>query len=375
MSKRIKLTNCNKYTIVDDMDYVFLMQWQWYATAFGHVVRSGYDKTHVFMHRVLCQPPANMVVDHVDRDPLNNQKGNLRIVSQSLNARNTTPAYNQTSPFKGVSLTSNRWQAKITINDQPVVIGRYLTQREAAIAYNRVARKLFGDNNYMNDVSILSPESDPPLETRYSSSSYIGVHKNETAYVAQICDDLNKLSLGSYQREARAAMAYDDYVILNNLDRPINFPLRREGVLKNGPMRLRPEELTGAFFNKKLNKWQAYVGIGKSKTKHLGLFPDAYYAARVRDAYVREHDLGYPLNFRYGPVESFADLVAPYLPKKKEGFTGVYQRVNGQWYADIKIKGKTKNLGTFGNESEAALARDAFIKTNGLSHALNFPDQ
>jgi group I intron endonuclease len=63
-----------------------------------------------------------------------------------------------------------------------------------------------------------------------SSSKYFGVcikNNNNKPYVYWICSfyvDGEKVRLGMYKRELDAALAYDDYVRKNSLDRPLNFP-------------------------------------------------------------------------------------------------------------------------------------------------------
>ncbi|MGL5315684.1 MAG: HNH endonuclease [Peptostreptococcaceae bacterium] len=70
------------------------------------------------LHRLIMNPPDDMVVDHIDRNPLNNRKGNLRICTTEENNRNTSISKRNNSGLKGVHYDSerNRWVASIYFN-------------------------------------------------------------------------------------------------------------------------------------------------------------------------------------------------------------------------------------------------------------------
>ena len=57
-------------------------------------------------------PPKNFVIDHIDHNPLNNQKSNLRICSRAQNCMNQLPQKIQkSSKYKGVCWDKqmNKW--------------------------------------------------------------------------------------------------------------------------------------------------------------------------------------------------------------------------------------------------------------------------
>lgn len=87
--------------IVDDEDYDRISQFKWradfrslqYVRAKRCVFRDGSYRTILMHHQVLNVIPISLngkVVDHINRNPLDNRKENLRIVSQSRNLRNTS---------------------------------------------------------------------------------------------------------------------------------------------------------------------------------------------------------------------------------------------------------------------------------------------
>jgi len=65
---------------------------------------------------------------------------------------NTGSRKNSRSQYKGVSWWApvNRWRARITIDRKVVTIGRFLTELEAAAAYDRLASEHHGEYAKLN---------------------------------------------------------------------------------------------------------------------------------------------------------------------------------------------------------------------------------
>lgn len=108
-----------------------------------------------YVHRLILKcTDKDIHVDHIDFNPLNNSKTNLRLLpallNQKLQPRKKT--INSTSTYKGVCLDSwavsqnlkKKWIARIKVNRKGINLGRYLTEIEAAIAYNKAALYYFG---------------------------------------------------------------------------------------------------------------------------------------------------------------------------------------------------------------------------------------
>jgi hypothetical protein len=92
-----------------------------------------------------CYPPEGMEVDHINRDPSDNRKENLRLATHRQNLYNST--YPNQWGCKGVTLdvARNKWRAQIRIDGRKVNLGRYETFEEAAEAYRKAATELHGE--------------------------------------------------------------------------------------------------------------------------------------------------------------------------------------------------------------------------------------
>jgi hypothetical protein len=101
--------------------------------------------------------PINKVIDHINRNPLDNHKSNLRICSQRQNVVNSKKKEGCVSKYKGVSWDismkrKKRWYAACEYNNKQIKIGRFATEIEAALAYNKKAKELWGEYVTINNV-------------------------------------------------------------------------------------------------------------------------------------------------------------------------------------------------------------------------------
>jgi len=96
--------------------------------------------TAIRLHRLLCDAPIGMVVDHINHDTLDNRKSvNLRVVTNAHNKQNVRSYKNSTSQYRGVNWNkrAKKWQAKFHTNGKQVFLGSFDCELEAA----RVARE------------------------------------------------------------------------------------------------------------------------------------------------------------------------------------------------------------------------------------------
>jgi len=152
--RHIALTR-GKYAIVDAADYEWLSPHKWFATGdesrgFYAARRDG-DKV-VLMHRAIMNAPEGTVVDHINHNSLNNRRTNLRLCTQKQNSRSARPSRRATSRFKGVYFCrrTGKWLATIGYEGKTIHLGSFDDEIEAAKAYDRKARELFGEFAYLN---------------------------------------------------------------------------------------------------------------------------------------------------------------------------------------------------------------------------------
>lgn len=114
-------------------------------------------KQKVYLHRfILGLPPGRYPeVDHLNGDGLDNRKLNLRAATSGQNSANQR-VRNQirpkTSRFKGVSWHTPRekWVASITCAGKRRHLGLFVSEIDAARAYDKAAKDMFGEYAKLN---------------------------------------------------------------------------------------------------------------------------------------------------------------------------------------------------------------------------------
>jgi len=131
--------------IVDAADYPLVSDRTWSLTKAGYVttvISQGDGSCRwVLLHRRIMGESASLV-DHIDRDRLNNRRSNLRLATRQGNSANS-----RTKRFlpKGVYRKYLKYRAMITVNYKSIGLGSFATVEEAAIAYDRAAKHHFGE--------------------------------------------------------------------------------------------------------------------------------------------------------------------------------------------------------------------------------------
>lgn len=151
--KYIPLTK-GKQAIVDDewFPILYLFNWHYQEESKGGYARKmitidGKQKP-LWMHRLIANCPQGMFVDHINHNKLDNRRENLRLVTVRENGMNREVSKTNKSGIKGVSYFRKRWRAIIGRK----LIGYFDTKEEAAKAYNKAAKNLFGDYAKLNKV-------------------------------------------------------------------------------------------------------------------------------------------------------------------------------------------------------------------------------
>jgi hypothetical protein len=97
--------------------------------------------------------PEGMVVDHINHNGLDNRKVNMRLATRAENARYSRKTKNKFhSDYKGVYYIKRvkRWRARITFEGKTMYVGEFKDEKSAGKAYDRAAKKYFGEFACLN---------------------------------------------------------------------------------------------------------------------------------------------------------------------------------------------------------------------------------
>lgn len=149
MAKKIELSS-GYSTLVDDEDFESLSNFKWHYSA-GYASRT--DRTSgkaraVKMHRAIMGLSFGdvRVIDHINGDPLDNRKDNLRVCTNAENMRNQKLYANTVSGLKGVYRRRNgTWRAQIQVDGKRKCLGYFKTAEEGHQAYVVAAKELHGE--------------------------------------------------------------------------------------------------------------------------------------------------------------------------------------------------------------------------------------
>lgn len=154
--------------LVDDSDFDWAVQYKWSIAGAGYAVRQKYigrvdgkeKYKKIYMHRELLglKEGDGIECDHINRVKTDNRRSNLRIATRLTNNANRPPREGSASKYKGVRKSSKTcvkpWMASMSVDNKEVVLGRFWTEEEAAVAYNDAAAKRYGDFAYLNEIPV-----------------------------------------------------------------------------------------------------------------------------------------------------------------------------------------------------------------------------
>ncbi len=138
--------------VIDAEDIPLVSQRHWYKKSDQNYIISdskdgGRLIQRIRLHRFLMGLSENdeRVVDHINRNPMDCRKSNMRIATQSQNCLNKSIRSDNNTGYIGVSKNSGKYEADIWIAGQYIRLGRANEPKICAQMYNHAAKLLFGE--------------------------------------------------------------------------------------------------------------------------------------------------------------------------------------------------------------------------------------
>jgi hypothetical protein len=137
--------------IIDECDYDLIKSRGWcvsradkqlYVKAKG---KKG-EPSSLLLHRLIMNAGHGQIVDHIDRNGLNNSRSNLRFCTHSQNHLNADISKANTSGFQGVTLykRTGRWVAQVHVKGKHIHLGYFDDPKKAEDAYLIARRAILG---------------------------------------------------------------------------------------------------------------------------------------------------------------------------------------------------------------------------------------
>ena len=138
-------------TIFNNEDREKIEKLKWGILSNGYVVGSyKNERKRIYLHIHILGKMNGFITDHINRNPLDNRKENLRFATKSQNSMNTVLDY---SKSRGVSYIRGlkKWRAYIGLNGKQIWLGSYKNKDEAVKARQKGEIKYFGEfNSYIS---------------------------------------------------------------------------------------------------------------------------------------------------------------------------------------------------------------------------------
>ena len=142
-------SNTNKEFYFDLEDYEKIKDYCWIeevgTTGYSSIrARVPGENRIVIMHWIIL---GEKWYDHINRNPFDNKKENLRKATRAENNRNCSISKNNTSGIIGVSWnkTNNSWRVRITVDRQTIEVGSFLNKEDAIVARLKAELLYFGE--------------------------------------------------------------------------------------------------------------------------------------------------------------------------------------------------------------------------------------
>ena len=137
-----EISNSKEYGICDLEEWERFKDYKWRLSKRGYLDAHIKGKT-VLMHKILLPTKEGYIVDHINRNKLDNRKSNLRYATKKVNAINRSISSKNTSGCIGVSIKKNgKYVAHIGCGKK-ISLGTYSSFEQAKKARQEAEDKYF----------------------------------------------------------------------------------------------------------------------------------------------------------------------------------------------------------------------------------------
>lgn len=387
----MEVSTKTKTFLVSPEDYDIISQLVCNIDKDGYVVSNINGKTWR-IHRYIIiailgqDVPSHIPIDHIDNDPCNNQRSNLRISSPKKNARNRRKRKGTMSKYIGVTYDKKNktWIAKIQ-HDDKTIFAYYNKEEHAAHQYNLWCKLYNYETAKLNNIDINDTQNFvewKPKEKKVRKLPKYVYLTRSNKYMAKY----KGKHLGTYSRIEHAQYAIQTHVEdLSNVKSPIIRNQNDQCViyLYNKEKEKIGETIVDDDLYDELIKVKWYVvrekyvgGLVNGKGVRLHRF-----LTKCPDNLVVDHINNNTFDNRLCNLRVVTHQQNSMNTTPKTGGTSQYKgvfcvtdRKKQKWRAYITFNGKRINLGTFSEQVEAAKARDHATRLYfGQYGKLNFP--
>jgi len=132
--------------IIDVEDIPVVSKYQWHLKPPNYIVTNS-SSSSLLLHRLILGTGRKNVVDHINGNPLDNRRCNLRACTHQQNMWNMKKPITNTTGYKGVCKhkRSGKFVAGIRVNGRQTHLGCFDAAEDAAIAYDKTALSFWGE--------------------------------------------------------------------------------------------------------------------------------------------------------------------------------------------------------------------------------------
>lgn len=143
--------------LVSEDDYPLVKGFRWYAqkadktyyvNASTPLVNG--KRTNISIHRLLCSDPKGYEVDHINHNPLDNRRENLRVVTHRENILSRGLFRKNKTGVVGVRWNDQRlkWTPHINVDGKNIYLGAFICFKKAVEEREKAVEKICKDRKW-----------------------------------------------------------------------------------------------------------------------------------------------------------------------------------------------------------------------------------